>query len=84
MATLFTGIFLQGSVSETYFRGILLYTGSVVPFAIGGAISGVVFMPKFYQMELKSVYQVFVFIFLSNKGNQIKERYNFGYYQIVK
>ncbi|XP_071807300.1 sodium-coupled monocarboxylate transporter 1-like [Asterias amurensis] len=57
LASLFTGIYIQGSVSETYFRGAILFTGSIVPLIITGAISGRIFMPKFYELELKSVYQ---------------------------
>lgn len=57
-ATLLTGIYLQGSVSETYLRGVFLYMGSMLPFTIGGAIAGIVFMPKFYKMRLTSIYEV--------------------------
>ncbi|XP_071807633.1 sodium-coupled monocarboxylate transporter 1-like isoform X1 [Asterias amurensis] len=56
-ATLLTGIYLQGSVSETYLRGVFLYMGSMAPFTIAGAIAGLVFMPKFYKMRLTSIYE---------------------------
>ena len=58
LASLFTGVYIQGSVSETYFRGALLFTGSIVPLIVTGVIAGRIFMPKFYELELKSVYQV--------------------------
>ena len=58
LASLFTGIYIQGSVSETYFRGAILLTGSIVPLIITGIIAGRIFMPKFYEMQLTSVYQV--------------------------
>ena len=58
LASLFTGVYIQGSVSETYFRGAIVVTGSIVPLIVAGVIAGRIFMPKFYELELKSVYQV--------------------------
>ncbi|XP_033644688.1 sodium-coupled monocarboxylate transporter 1-like [Asterias rubens] len=57
VASLFSGIYIQGSVSETYFRGIINFAGAVIPLTISGVIAGRIFMPKFYELELKTVYQ---------------------------
>ncbi|XP_022102623.1 sodium-coupled monocarboxylate transporter 1-like [Acanthaster planci] len=57
LASLFTGVFIQGSVAETYYRGAILLIGSIIPLVISGTISGRIFMPKFYEMKLTSVYQ---------------------------
>ncbi|XP_038057252.1 sodium-coupled monocarboxylate transporter 1-like [Patiria miniata] len=57
LASLFTGVYIQGSVAETYYRGAILLLGSIIPLVLAGVISGRVFMPKFYEMRLTSVYQ---------------------------
>jgi Na+/proline symporter len=57
LASLFTGVYIQGSVAETYYRGAIFLTGSLIPLVISGIISGRIFLPKFYEMRLTSVYQ---------------------------
>ncbi|XP_038056672.1 sodium-coupled monocarboxylate transporter 1-like [Patiria miniata] len=57
LASLFTGIYIQGMVSEVYFRGAMAPFGAIIPILVDGYISGKIFLPTFYKLRLRSVYQ---------------------------
>ncbi|XP_033645335.1 sodium-coupled monocarboxylate transporter 2-like [Asterias rubens] len=57
LASLFTGIFIQGTVSEVYFRGAVVPFCGVIPLMCSAYIGGRIFLPTFYKLEIKSVYQ---------------------------
>ena len=63
LASLFTGIFIQGTVSEVYFRGAVAPFGGAVPLLITAFMAGRIFLPTFYKLQVRSVYQVRGFLF---------------------
>ena len=57
IASLFTGIHIQGVTSEMYFRGTMFWW-NVVPQAVTCWIAGRCFLPIYFKLQITSVYEV--------------------------
>ena len=57
IASLFSGIALQGFPADAYFHGPMLFW-MWVPFSIGGILCVIFFMPMFYRLGMASAYEV--------------------------
>ena len=57
IASLFTGIFIQGVTSEMYFRGTMFWW-NVIPQPVSCWIAGRCFLPIYFKLQLTSIYEV--------------------------